>query len=900
MQRWKTVVNTNSWLGQMLEAKLMRVMKIIIIETINKEDQWVSKYSFTSNKQEFDCEIPKDCPIGLYKLQVEIGGKKYISNNFFVIFDPDTGLSLQEIKNYWKDEETGNRKEGLLPYPPKFETSHHSEEVMTCMASAASIYEQFPRDKETAMKAFQYWIHYHTLKKAELVPESIIKKLVLKIKSGEKAPGDCDVFSAFLVSLARASGIPARTISGSSIGYGWHHSWVEAYYGGAWQVWDPTWRVEFGTNYPGFIDYHKKEGDLGELARVNDELGVDRTSDYTTKKEKPDLIISDISMSPSSPKQGDDVKFTVTVKNIGKGAAKKSTSLIYLINGDKQTLLFLYFPSCPPLGPGVTHTYTKNAKIEDCGKYSFKAFVDVSKEVDESNEENNRRVTSFTVPCPKEEETLVVNVYSIDGKPATKVKGTTTIELIKSGDVSPTAKQNINDKSRVAFTDIPAGNYYINVYHNPQLEQGSKEFWGQRKDISITAGTTTTIDYYRYNPYVDKFYAEKNSVEAKTPVKINVGIKVPSNCPDAEAYVKALVIIRDESGHEVYRGVSNDREVQKGGSTTFSFLYTPTEEGTYYGLAKAYVVGGGELCTDNCGWMKVFTCQNEEPDITPPKVTLISPDWDPVDWAADSKQTIKWQASDDKGVVSIDIYWINQDMPNLPILIVKGEKNDGEYLWNIPDTMEGYFKIKVVAFDADGNSGEAVSNLWTKIYKGFKSDFQIERDGYSFPQKDIGEVCYGMSSTCVRYFNYRHGYTPAEEPPEPSKSTYELEKTPEVVKRIEDRQRADMSWWDSKELKYGIGVNQAEECEKIKHKLTFGMPDIIAMALYNRSSKEVEYHAVVVWDMHKVKDDIMIYVYEPNNPWAVDNFIAFNKATHSLYYSYYTDKRLDRFIELGA
>ncbi len=67
-----------------------------------------------------------------------------------------------------------------------------------------------------------------------------------------------------------------------------------------------------------------------------------------------------------------------------------------------------------------------------------------------------------------------------------------------------------------------------------------------------------------------------------------------------------MVIIRDEKGHEVYRKESDDRKVQKGGSTTFSFSYTPTEEGTYSGLAKAYIVGGGELCTDNCGWVEVF------------------------------------------------------------------------------------------------------------------------------------------------------------------------------------------------------------------------------------------------------------------------------------------------------
>ena len=322
--------------------------------------------------------------------------------------------------------------------------------------------------------------------------------------------------------------------------------------------------------------------------------------------EKPDLLIQDVLWKPENPKLGDNVEFTITVKNIGKGIAEESHVFIYDVNWDAGELLFKIKDSCPSLKPGEVYTYHKNVKIEDCGEYDLMAWADAQNEVNETNEKNNYKDASFTVPCPKEEGTLVVNVYSIDGKPAAEGKGTTTIELIKSGDVSPIAKQGIDDKSRVTFTDIPAGNYYINVYHDPQLEQGSKEFWGQRKDISITDGKTTTIDFYRYNPYVDKFYAEKDSVEAKTPVKINVGIKVPSNCPDADAYVKALVIIRDEKGHEVYRKESDDRKVQKGGSTTFSFSYTPTEEGTYSGLAKAYIVGGGELCTDNCGWVEVF------------------------------------------------------------------------------------------------------------------------------------------------------------------------------------------------------------------------------------------------------------------------------------------------------
>ena len=206
----------------------------------------------------------------------------------------------------------------------------------------------------------------------------------------------------------------------------------------------------------------------------------------------------------------------------------------------------------------------------------------------------------------------------------------------------------------------------------------------------------------------------------------------------------------------------------------------------------------------------------------------------------------------------------------------------------------------VVAFDADGNWGKGVSSGLIGIYKGFKSDFQLTRDAYSFPESAIGPVCYGMSSTCVRYFNYRHTYSPAEEPPEPSKSTYELKATPEVVRRIKDR--ADASYWHfirNGKLYTGIHVNQIEEYEKIKDKLALGQPVIIGLALFNNGKYEP--HTVVAYDMHKIKDDVLIYVYEPNRPGKEKlNFIDYDRGEDTLYYSYFINEHLDRFMAMDA
>jgi transglutaminase-like putative cysteine protease len=58
--------------------------------------------------------------------------------------------------------------------------------------------------------------------------------------------GDCTEHSLLLIALARASGIPAREVSGLVYGGASsqqfsYHSWVEVEIDGAWQPVDPSW-----------------------------------------------------------------------------------------------------------------------------------------------------------------------------------------------------------------------------------------------------------------------------------------------------------------------------------------------------------------------------------------------------------------------------------------------------------------------------------------------------------------------------------------------------------------------------------------------------------------------------------------------------------------------------------
>jgi hypothetical protein len=244
---------------------------------IDESDKWIKKGQISIT----DLLLPEDIPIGLYRLRVE--GTDYVSNHFWVIFNAtDSGLSEEDIQNYWKDNITGVRK-GIDK--KEVRTSHHSIELMIGMASISSI--GYPIHEEEAIKEFQSWIKAKTKEQPGVVPPSDIIEYINQIKEeGKEPPADCDGRSSFLVSLARAAGIPAREIKGFGTAYplqlSWSHCWVEAFYEGSWQIWDPTAVAKplgFGTDYTGFIEYHKKNRGLIHLLYANDELEKGR-GDY--------------------------------------------------------------------------------------------------------------------------------------------------------------------------------------------------------------------------------------------------------------------------------------------------------------------------------------------------------------------------------------------------------------------------------------------------------------------------------------------------------------------------------------------------------------------------------------------------------------------------------------------
>ena len=97
---------------------------------------------------------------------------------------------------------------------------------------------------------------------------------------------------------------------------------------------------------------------------------------------------------------------------------------------------------------------------------------------------------------------------------------------------------------------------------------------------------------------------------------------------------------------------------------------------------------------------------------------------------------ITWTATDTVGVTSIDIKYSTNGGSTYPYTIATGISNTGSHSWTIPNTPSTTCRVKVIAHDAAGNSGEDASNSNFIIYKP-----SSENEVYLDPQHSSASFC---------------------------------------------------------------------------------------------------------------------------------------------------------------
>jgi uncharacterized repeat protein (TIGR01451 family) len=146
-----------------------------------------------------------------------------------------------------------------------------------------------------------------------------------------------------------------------------------------------TWQAQSGSHVI------KATADSAGFIPETDENNNTMSLSLTTLA--PDLTVQSISWSPSNPSNGDNIIFTVTIRNQGNSRAR-STKVNLYIDGISHG-----YRDVAAIDPNTTATTSHNW-IARSGQHNIKAVVDDNYLVTESNETNNEYTCTFSTLPP--------------------------------------------------------------------------------------------------------------------------------------------------------------------------------------------------------------------------------------------------------------------------------------------------------------------------------------------------------------------------------------------------------------------------------------------------------------------------------------------------------------------
>ena len=176
-----------------------------------------------------------------------------------------------------------------------------------------------------------------------------------------------------------------------------------------------TWQAQPGSHVIRAV------ADPGGIVSEIDDSNNTMTFNLTTLAS--DLLVSSISWSPSNPSKGDNIVFTVTVRNQGN-APSRSTKLNLYIDGNTRGYQDIY-----PIDPGNTMTSTYSW-VAQTGQHAIKAVIDETHQVKEANELNNELTRTFSALPP---DLIVKKISWLPANPSKNDVVTFTANITNQG-----------------------------------------------------------------------------------------------------------------------------------------------------------------------------------------------------------------------------------------------------------------------------------------------------------------------------------------------------------------------------------------------------------------------------------------------------------------------------------
>ncbi|MCB1053050.1 MAG: hypothetical protein KDC71_20785, partial [Acidobacteria bacterium] len=160
----------------------------------------------------------------------------------------------------------------------------------------------------------------------------------------------------------------------------------------------------------------RAEADRTGLVNEAIEVNNSRTETVNVVAAPPDLVVTNLSISPASPTPGSTVTVTVGIQNTGSGNTPNGASIrtgIYLDSSLKNSFVFSNGSRTYMLA-GETFSASRTFTWPNAGSYTLRAVVDDLNAVSESNETNNERTQAVGTIGP---DLLVEDVWSSPSSP---------------------------------------------------------------------------------------------------------------------------------------------------------------------------------------------------------------------------------------------------------------------------------------------------------------------------------------------------------------------------------------------------------------------------------------------------------------------------------------------------
>lgn len=145
-----------------------------------------------------------------------------------------------------------------------------------------------------------------------------------------------------------------------------------------------------------------------------------------TTSSGADLVVTNVTWAPTNPGVGQEVTFSVTVKNQGTAATSKGPGVRFVVDNDFGTVTWVDKDSTPVLAAGESKTFTANGGAGGkatwtavSGNHNVEAYVDDLNEISESNDNNNILTASMSVgttPPPPPPSTFIPEDINEDRK----------------------------------------------------------------------------------------------------------------------------------------------------------------------------------------------------------------------------------------------------------------------------------------------------------------------------------------------------------------------------------------------------------------------------------------------------------------------------------------------------